>query len=219
MAMNNAVSASTKRTPFEINIGYLPRFDFLAQESHYQVPAADEFMRNIQKIWIQTIQNLRNVAERMKKDNDHLRESHEFKVGQYVWIDTKHLKRERPSGKLDYRRVGPYEIIERINENAYRLRFPEGSRQHDVINVSKLTPFVEPERTSNDSNPEPEIINGFEEFEVEAILDSRNIKGKQVYLVKWKGYSGIHNSWEPEGNLESCDELLKRYLANTSISK
>jgi len=218
MAMNNAVSASTKRTPFEINVGYSPRFDFLVQEGYHQVPAADEFMKNIQQIWIQTIQNLKNVANRMKKDNDHLKASHEFKVGQSVWIDTKHLKRERPSGKLDYRRVGPYEIVEKINENAYRLRFPEGSRQHDVINVSKLTPFIESDRTSTDSNPEPEIINGFEEFEVEAILDSRTTKGNKYYLVKWKGYSDIHNSWEPEENLISCDELFKKYLEKTSIS-
>lgn len=218
MAMNNAINSSTKRTPFEINVGYLPRFDFLAQENQHQVPAADEFVKHIQRIWIQTIQNLRDASEKMKRDTDHLRKNHKFKVGDFVWIDTKHLKRERPSSKLDYRRVGPYEIIERINENAYRLQFPEGSRQHDVINVSKLTPFVESELTSIDSNQAPEIINGFEEFEVEDILDSRTCKGKLLYLIKWKGYSEIHNSWEPEENLQSCGELIEKYLNKSSIS-
>jgi hypothetical protein len=42
-------------------------------------------------------------------------------------------------------------------------------------------------------------------YEVEKVLKHRNRKvGKELrreYLLKWKGYSRKHNSWEPEDNL------------------
>ena len=212
MAMNNAVSSSTKRTPFEINLGYSPRFDYLAKDTDLSVPAADIFMNKLKEVWIETIKNLKETANRMKKNTDHLRREHAFKVGDLVWLDTEHLRRNRPSGKLDYKRIGPYEVIECINRNAFRLRLPIGSRQHNVFNVSKLTPFVEPEEGKEMIEPDPDLVDGFEEFEVETILDSRVENTKKSYLVKWKGYSEIHNSWEPEENITNCNEIMSEYL-------
>ena len=57
------------------------------------------------------------------------------------------------------------------------------------------------------------MIEGTEEYEVEAILGYR-VYGrwkKKQYLVKWKGYSDAHNSWEPEENVNALD-LVKNYL-------
>lgn len=31
-----------------------------------------------------------------------------------------------------------------------------------------------------------------------------------MYLIKWKGWSHAHNTWEPEGNLE-CEDLLQEF--------
>ena len=212
MAMNNAINSSTRRTPFEINIGYSPNFDYLAEEKVNEVPAADIFMSKLKHVWIETIKNLRESAGKMRKDSDHLRRVHNFKIGDQVLLDTEHLRRNRPSGKLDFRRVGPYEIIEKINNNAFRLKFPIGSRQHDVINVSRLQPFIVPAKVSGEVELEPDLVNGFEEFEVESILDCRTDKKIRFFLIKWKGYSELHNSWEPEHNLENCAELLEQFL-------
>ena len=61
MAMNGAISSSTKRTPFEINYGFNPRFDFLADQVVETVPATDIFIGKLRSIWIETIQNLKNT--------------------------------------------------------------------------------------------------------------------------------------------------------------
>ncbi|KAM4524831.1 chromobox protein homolog 2-like [Odontesthes bonariensis] len=38
-------------------------------------------------------------------------------------------------------------------------------------------------------------------FDAECILSKRSRKGKFEYLVKWRGWSSKHNSWEPEENI------------------
>ncbi|XP_030646790.1 chromobox protein homolog 2 [Chanos chanos] len=42
---------------------------------------------------------------------------------------------------------------------------------------------------------------GEQVFDAECILSKRMRKGKLEYLVKWRGWSSKHNSWEPQENL------------------
>ena len=64
----------------------------------------------------------------------------------------------------------------------------------------------------NYSWPPPDLVDGEEEFEVEQILDMKQMgRGRKThYLVKWKGYPTSDNSWEPEKNLNT-DELIAEF--------
>ena len=78
-------------------------------------------------------------------------------------------------------------------------------RAHPVIHVSQLTRYNDPEefpdRPPPIIPPEPEMIEGQQEWVVEKVLGKRTNKQggeeKVQYLVKWRNYPNDDNTWEP----------------------
>ena len=74
------------------------------------------------------------------------RRSVEFQVGDHVFLRVSPLrgvKRFGVRGKLSPRFVGPFEILERVGEVAYRLAMPPAlSGVHDVFNISMLWKYA-----------------------------------------------------------------------------
>jgi len=62
-----------------------------------------------------------------------------------------------------------------------------------------------------------------EEYEVELIRNKRIKKGKNEYLIKWKGYDNEEDdTWEPEDNLdckEKIEEFEKNYKKDKDVKK
>lgn len=60
--------------------------------------------------------------------------------------------------------------------------------------------------------------NSNNEYEVEAIMDSKTVKGKTRYLIRWKGWDESDDTWEPEETL-SCPDLIKAFKKKGPKSK
>ncbi|PKI57955.1 hypothetical protein CRG98_021670 [Punica granatum] len=76
----------------------------------------------------------------------------EFEVGDFVWVV---LTKVRFSAgdyhKLTTRKIGPMEVVEKINLNAYRLKLPSHIRTADVFNVKHLIPYASDSSDDDDS--------------------------------------------------------------------
>ena len=59
--------------------------------------------------------------------------------------------------------------------------------------------------------PKPVVIKGKEKFEVEKILNKRVVRGKEKFLVQWKGYTAEGDTWESRENLKNTRELVEEF--------
>jgi hypothetical protein len=60
------------------------------------------------------------------------------------------------------------------------------------------------------------LVQGGEEFEVEAIVDMRIVKGSRQFLVKWKDYDSYNNTWLPESELGNARSAIDDYFSSLS---
>ena len=131
--------------------------------------------------------------------NQKLTLSPDYKPGDKVYLDASDIQTSRPSRKLSHQRLGPFSVVKKVGNGAYRLQLPLSMNQlHPVFNVVKLTPApLDPIKGHHPHPPPlPEMIDGKEEWIVEEILDSKMMNRKLHYLVKWKdlGWNTIHGS-------------------------
>jgi len=84
---------------------------------------------------------------------------------------------------------------------------------HPVFNVVKLSATLEdpiPGRKLQ-APPPPIVVDKKEEWEVEEILDSHWHQRRFQFLVKWKGFSREHNSWEVASDVKAPDLVVEYY--------
>jgi hypothetical protein len=57
--------------------------------------------------------------------------------------------------------------------------------------------------------PPTTLVDGEDEYKVEAILDSWMRYNRLEYLVKWKGYDESHNQWEEHTQLHAKSKIAQ----------
>ena len=95
----------------------------------------------------------------------------------------------------------------------YKLSLPSTWNVHPVFHIDLLTPYREtPFHGKNYQCPLAELIQGQEEYEVEAVLDKRHYgrRKRHQYLVKWKGYPDSDNEWVDHADMHA-PEAIEEY--------
>ena len=114
--------------------------------------------------------------------------------------------------KLQMKRTGPFEIKEVLSGTAYHLCIPSQWKIHLVFHASLLTSYKEMvEHRPNYLSPPPDLIDGEEEYKVEAVLGHHGRTGCHTCLIQWKGYSAMEDTWELEWNLGNAQPLVTTY--------
>jgi hypothetical protein len=125
------------------------------------------------------------------------------------------------SPKLSAKYIGPFKIVERIGEVAYKLELPSNIKMHPVFHVSKLRLHKDdhnkfPSRVQQPDRP-PAVIdsNEQEEWEVDRIVSHRErgkgTRKRMEYLVLWKGYEDHERAWQKEADLKNAPGKVKSY--------
>ena len=202
---NNSKHSATTLSPFFANYGYHPRMSLLPSSPDSSVPAADSYVDRLRGAHVLLQQELLKARKAMELSaNRRRRPAPNFIPGQRVWLLRRHIATTRPSSKLDVRRLGPYPVIGPVGNAAFRLRLPPSMKIHPVFHVSLLEPYVANTFPGRVVPPPLAIqVDGFEEFEVNKILDSKILRRKLYYKIDWVGYDQNDQSWEPAGNIHA----------------
>ena len=205
LAYNTTPTETTKVTPFFANFGYEAD---LRQGPEVTVPRAAVKADQMHALHEMLRKELEFVAERMKEYYDrHRLEGPRLERGDKVYLSARNLRTKRPSEKLDFKKLGPFVIEEKISTSNYRLSLPDTMKvRTNVFHISLL------ELAPPDARPaiQQEAEDEEEEWDVEEILDSRIVDGELQYLIKWLDFGPEDNSWEPLENL-NCLEKLEEF--------
>ena len=125
------------RSPFEATKGYQPTMGM--EPSRKGKEQAGDFVAEMARVFKETEAALKQAAEDMKRFYDRGQRPDDLKIREKVWLDTRDLKTDQPSKKLNYKRVGPFEIIEKHRRMAYKLKLPSLYKVHPVFPAVKLS--------------------------------------------------------------------------------
>ena len=210
---NNSFHSSIKMAPYQALYGQkcrTPSCWLEAGEKQFMGP----------EIVHETAEKLKVIRERMlaaqdrqKSYADKKRRPITFEVGDSVLLKVspwKGLIRFGKRGKLSPRFIGPFKVLQKIGNQAYKLELPEELNGiHNTFHVCYLRKFT---------GDVPDIIpiselrmdeNKRLIEEPEAIVDrkTKKLRRKMVdlVLVRWKHSNGPNLTWETE------DDMMSRY--------
>nr|GEY59023.1 putative polyprotein [Tanacetum cinerariifolium] len=139
---NNSYHATIKAAPFEALYGRKCRLPVCWTEVGEAQILGPELIQETTKKIVQIKQRMQAARDQKKSYADLKRKPMEFQVGDKVMLKVsrwKGLVRFGKRGKLNPRYVGPFKVLERVGDVAYKLDLPEElSRVHNTFHVSKL---------------------------------------------------------------------------------
>ncbi|GLB42887.1 putative retrotransposable element tf2 155 kda protein type 1-like [Lyophyllum shimeji] len=206
---NNRAHSARNASPFYLMMGFDPRSIPTAYQKT-DVPAAEQRIIQLQRARDEAL--AAHELARQKMMHHTTRNFKPFQKGDKVWLEGKNLKIGYQSRKLAPKREGPFVISEVMGPLTYRLQLPNQWRIHPVFHASLLTPYHE-----NDTHgpnfllPPPDIIDGEEQYEVEAIVAHKKHGRGYKFLVKWQGYPSAENTWQSPADFERSQDMLQAY--------
>ena len=220
-AINNSWQETVKNTPFFLNYGQHPLTPAV-KDLPRRVPAAHDFTKGIEHAVREAKRCMAEAHERMRMRENQKRRDVVYQAGDLVMLSTQNLTKhvlDPGARKLKPRFMGPFSVIQPVGSAAVKLAIPKDwSRIHNVFHVSLVKPYLGADKTQIQQEVAPppvQWLDGEPIYRVEKLLDSRQVKkGRKTvteYLVRWEGYSSVHDTWEPRSNLLTCGDLVKQF--------
>jgi hypothetical protein len=144
-AYNRAVHFATKFSPFEIVYGFNPLTPLdlsplpLTEYINLDGKKKADFVKQIHE---KARLNIERRTEQYATEANKGRHQLVFEPGDWVWL---HMRKERFPAKRHSKLLpsgdGPFQVLERINDNAYKLDLPGEYNVSPAFNATELSPF------------------------------------------------------------------------------
>ncbi|WVZ49106.1 hypothetical protein U9M48_000487 [Paspalum notatum var. saurae] len=157
-------------------------------------------------------ENLRVAQSRQKSYADVRRRDLTFKVGDFVYLKVspmRGIRRFNIKGKLAPRFIGPFKVLERKGEVAYKLELPPSlAGIHDVFHVSQLKKCLRvPEEQAPLEGLDMQEDLTYTEHPVKILETSERVtRNKRIKIcrVQWKHHTEEEATWEREEELRAA---------------
>jgi hypothetical protein len=143
---NRAEHSTTKVSPFQVVYGFNPRAPIVLfplptmERVHSDAKERADF---ILKLHASTKENIEKMTEKYKLAGSQGRKVVKLEPGDLVWL---HLRKDRfpdlRKSKLMARAAGPFKILEKIDDNAYKLELHPEFGISPTFNISDLKPYL-----------------------------------------------------------------------------
>jgi transposase InsO family protein len=145
-AYNRSPHSTTKKCPFEVVYGFVPHapIDLLPLPTSERLNLdAKQRAELILKLHATTKEHIEQMNSRYKHSGSKGRKHVTFEPGDLVWL---HLRKDRfphlRKSKLLPRADGPFKVLDRINDNAYKLELPADFGVSPTFNIADLKPYL-----------------------------------------------------------------------------
>ncbi|GJW87960.1 RNA-directed DNA polymerase [Tanacetum coccineum] len=192
-AYNRSVNRTTSKSHFEVVYGrdsitpldlvLVPEVGQFSEDGADQSEQIKELHRSVQEQIIRHNKQYKEHADKRRKQVL-------YREGDLVWI---HLRKERflarRFGKLKPRGDGPFRVLKKINDNAYKIELPGHYNVSVTFNVVDLSPY------KGDSDDEPDSGSSlFQEGEddADAVNERVNVTNTLgAYFAETNFYGGL----------------------------
>ena len=200
---NTTTHAATRCTPFRALYGRDPPPLIRYDRGTAVVSAVEQLLLDRDDILDDLRMHLLRAQQKMKSQADSKRHDEAFAVGDMVFLKLRPYRQRslahRRFEKLAPRFYGPYKIIQRIGNVAYKLELPPTAHIHPVFHVSQLrrahgvsnsSPVLPPQLTSDlEMVVEPAAL-----LQVRPKVNGRN--GEVEVMIQWQGLPEFEATWE-----------------------
>jgi hypothetical protein len=142
---NSTHHTSFRCSPFKALYGHEPNIGLVPQVTAATSVTVAEMIEELRTQETMLKEQLARAQNKMKQAADRHRRLQEFQVGERVLLKLQPYAQlslvNRPFPKLAFKYFGPYTVLERIGNTAYKLELPEESQIHPVFHVSQLKSF------------------------------------------------------------------------------
>lgn len=206
---NTSMHSALGKSPFEVLYGHAPRHFGLTVDSACAVPDLQTWLQDRQLMQDLLRQHLERIRARMKHQADKRRTERSFAVGDMVFLKLQPYVQSsvapRAHHKLLFKYYGPYAVLARVGEVAYKLNLPENSRIHPVVHVSQLKKAIGPNIQVQTVLPSPLDVLQVPTRVLQRRLRQQGPVSVSQVLVQWSGQPESLATWE------DFDELKQRF--------